>query len=142
MTPEVIKPNLADYANEGSTFIEDGCEYETAQSLVETGILGFCGCGIPGETREYVEEGLSIIESIADFSRGNTNPFSEAFDAFHKAKRQRIVARFPNIESWHFFLYWCSAEDLVEHGSSLPGWLTEKGKNLLSLLRQVKEPQP
>ena len=142
MTPEAIWPNISDYVNESGAFVYDGCEYDTAQALVERCILGFCGCGIPDETREYVEEGLSIIESISVFAREHADPFSEDFDAFHKAKRQRIVARFTNMESWYFFLYWCDAEKLVEHGSSLPGWLTEKSSNLLSLLRQVKEPQP
>ncbi len=138
MTPDIIKPNIADYVNDAGAFIQDGCEFDTAASLVECNILGFCGCGIPDETRMYVEEGLSIIESIADFNRENTDLFSAAYDAFHKAKRERIHARFHSMESWYFFLYWCDAEKLIEHGSSLPGWLTDKGSNLLSLLRQVR----
>lgn len=142
MTPAIIKPNIADYVNESGAFAYDGCEYDTAQSLVECCILGFCGCGMPDETRAYVEEGLSIIEDLRTSHGGMIDPFSAERIAFLKAKQERVAARFHSDESWYFFLYWCSAEDLVEHGSSLPGWLTEKGKNLLSLLRQVKEPQP
>lgn len=42
----------------------------------------------------------------------------------------------PDQGTQYFLLYWLDhhAQDLTEHGGSVPGWLTKKGKDLLEAL--------
>ncbi len=108
-----------------------GCWYEDAESLVQCGVLGMCGCGSPEANLRYVYEGLKLVCE----SRGNT-PFTEWFND-HCA---RSLALHGGELPMSFFHYWLDKEGYVEHGGCLPGWLTVKGEELLALLCDVCEP--
>jgi hypothetical protein len=103
---------------------EDGCDYETAESLIQTGVLEFCGCGREEDNLRFVLGGLEIIDEYA-----TGTPFKEW--------KKKAIEHFGNELSAQFFYYWADKEEYSEHGSCIPGWLTNKGKDLLSDIRLV-----
>ena len=111
----------------------DDTDFQTLEDLIQTGILGFCGCGAPDENLEYIRRGLELI--AVPYPEGND---WAAWNATRKASVQEI---FGNDRSAYFFYYWCDKHRLTEHGGSVPGWLDEKGKKLLGLLNQWKASQ-
>jgi len=112
-------------------FILDGCHHETAESLIQTGIMGFCGCGDPEGNLEYVRRGLEHIES-KDQPDSNDRA---AWDVWWRGHQNDEISIFGNSQSAYFFYYWADNLKLTEHGGSVPGWLTEKGNIVLELLR-------
>lgn len=124
---EFTMKKLADFEKDDGYEV-DGCFYETAESMIQCGFLDFCGCGCPTENLGYVLDGLALVEErmqkIPDFD--------------FKAWRARAEKHFRSDEAQFFFWYWADKEKLTEHGSSVPGWLTDQGKQLLGLLREWK----
>lgn len=88
----------------------NGCCYDDMQSLIQCGILEFCGCSCPSQNLDYIKRELERIASKQIY--GNNISDSE-----------------------QFFQYWADANELTEHGFCLPGWLTEKGKALIELIK-------
>lgn len=109
----------------------NGAPYDDAESLIQCGILGFCGCGSPKENLAYIFLGLEIIHSLSEYDPSVSGDFTKWF-SIHKSITE---SHFKRSESEYFFYYWCNKEGLTEHGGSVPGWLTDKGKELLGLLR-------
>ena len=104
----------------------DGLQYETLEDLLQCGVLDFCGCGFPGENLLFIKRGLAHIN----------NPHRQTtFDLWKKEGKEV----FGNENSEYFFFYWCDKEGLTEHGYSVPGWLTKKGKNLFANLIKYEE---
>lgn len=91
---------------------DDGCEHETARDFIQCGILGHCGCGVPDDSLIFIKDQLIIIEKGYPFDVGFT-PLQYTL--------------------WYMF----DKYGLTEHGTSLPGWLTQKGEELLSDLREL-----
>ena len=116
-----MKKSLEDYKVDGSYVDEDVCHHEDAESLIQTGILGLCGCGTPDDNLKYVLGGLRLIKELRECSDWNT-------------WNEKCIKHFGSSESAYFFWYWCAKEELSEHGSSVPGWLDEKGESLLAIL--------
>lgn len=110
------------YTNNGETFLD-------AESLLATGFCGFCGCGNGSAALEHVLGGLEIIAEKAP-------PDRKDFDKWWKKHQADEQAHFGNSGAAYFFYYWAAKQDLTEHGGSVPGWLTDKGKELLGLLRE------
>lgn len=127
-----IDLSIIKYKNDdgdGYTYTDE-CYYETATDLIATGILGFCGCGCP-------EEALVFIRDILQFIKQKINePWSEKLE--NKEKEL-----FPYLGMNYFIYYWLDNKELTEHGSSVPGWLTKKGEQLLKdltiILKEEKE---
>lgn len=44
---------------------------------------------------------------------------------------------FGNEASAQFFFYWADRAGLTEHGTAIPGWLTEKGETVLAELEEI-----
>jgi hypothetical protein len=89
-------------------------------------VLGFCACGRPEDAHRFILEGLRYVDRPYDKER-----WRERFDAEE--------ARFGSSGAMYFFWYWLDAEGLTEHGGGVPGWLTERGKDLLALLEAAAE---
>jgi hypothetical protein len=98
---------------------EDGCHWDGLVEYVQGYVLGFCCCGLPTENLNYVLAALSYIDE--------------------RRSKNIDQAVFGNEQSMYFFFYWAHQQELTEHGSSVPGWLTDKGKTLLADLRILKE---
>jgi hypothetical protein len=113
------------------TYEVDGVSYETEEDFIQTGILGFCGCGRPEENLLYILGGLEVIND-----KGPIDPL--AWDAWWELHKERVRTHFGNEDAAYFFYYWADKNRLTEHGGSVPGWLDEKGSRLLALLRQWK----
>lgn len=115
----MIKRTLKEY-EKGDVYEDDGgCLHEYAEDLLQAGILGFCCCGRPFESLSYIRRGLELIDE-------------------REGHKKRLADHFQTDAAMYFFYYWCDKEELTEHGGSVPGWLTEKGSALLSLLRDFE----
>jgi hypothetical protein len=112
----------------------DGCSYEDAVNLIQVGILGFCGCGVPGMNLAFVRDGLAHIDQKFD---GDVFKERDAWHAFWNAKKADEKRIFGSEAAAYFFYYWASKEDLTEHGGSVPGWLSDKGREVLDDLREL-----
>jgi hypothetical protein len=112
---------LSRYADGGGYKDPEGCWHEDATSLLQAGLLRFCGCGRAEDNLRYILRGL---EMVATYATG-TPDYSE-----------RSCEVFGASEAEYFFYYWADKEGLTEHGGTVPGWLTEKGKTLLAMLRE------
>jgi hypothetical protein len=109
---------------------EKGCFYEDVESLIQIEILGFCGCGCPDESVKYVGKALRLIQDRADTWDNRTSmPFEE-----WKAKCKEL---FKTSEAEYFMFYYLDSKDLTEHGGSVPGWLTDKGRELMEDIEEI-----
>src|SRR5438309_2319260 len=87
------------------------------------GQMDLCGCGQPERWLRVVKAALESLEKVPD-------------DPNWEKRWAKIKPRLETDEGWFIYYVldsWC----LIEHGSSLPGWLTELGEELLMLLREI-----
>ena len=118
---------LADYKS-GDGYSYKDCWHDDAESLIQVGILGFCGCGDPEGNLRYVLGGLRLIDEQC--------PESEAHGMWYPGHADRVRTYFVSAAAADFFYYWCDEKGLTEHGVGIPGWLTDEGHELLSLLEE------
>lgn len=149
MSDTTKRLHIDKYRNpDGSTICyiaPDGCWYgfdektwdEAAISFIQRGILKFCGCGMPGSNLAYIRDRMRALKK-----RHDENQF--AFEKLHGYNADRwqkntdaIYALFPDQQSAYFFFYWMDSVGLEEHGGSVPGWLTDKGVELLEDLEEL-----
>ncbi len=104
---------------------KDGIEYDTLPQYLQSGVLEFCGCGRPGNNLNYIRKGLAILRDFYDTESINYDEFKKLVDDLYH-----------DSDNAYFFWYWCDKEGYTEHGSSLPGWLTDEGQKLLSQLEE------
>jgi hypothetical protein len=96
--------------------------------------LGFCGCGCPEDAFAYVLGGLRLIHNPPPLP--DPRDSGEEFRAAVDARFAAYAVHHGSDGAMYFFWYWCDAEGLTDHGSSVPGWLTEKGERLLAMLER------
>jgi hypothetical protein len=107
----------------GDGYIDDnGAHHETADMVIQTGMLGFCGCGSPDENVSLLGKVLRLINSRQELT----------YDEWIIKVREVL----PNGDIEYFMWYWLDKEEYTEHGGSVPGWLTPKGEQLLSDIEQ------
>lgn len=120
--------NIDRYKREDGTYLDEaGCTYEDAGDLLQTHVFGFCGCGMPDENIYFVRDGLQHIDNLSKCFEDQANK-----DAAYDKWSERTLEIFGSNRGAYFFYYWCDNKLLVEHGGGLPGWLTDKGKELLA----------
>lgn len=109
----------------------DGIDYDSELDYVCCAVLGFCGCGIPEETAEWVLRGLEAIDR--PFQREE-----KEWQAFYPQWQDELRSLYgDNDAARYFFWYWCDDKGLTEHGGGVPGWLTDKGKGLRDRLKEL-----
>jgi len=108
-------------------YSQDGCFYGTAEDFIQGEILGFCGCGVPEENLRFIMRGLSHI----DKERPDNDP------GWYDEWVKEGIEIFGNDAVRFFFFYWADKEKLTAHGGSVPGWLADKGRELLSDLVEM-----
>lgn len=74
--------------------------------------------GSPDENVTFIGNVLRLFE----YRENNT------YDQW-KGKVRELL---PTGDVEYFMWYWLDKEEYTEHGGSVPGWLTDKGKQLLS----------
>jgi hypothetical protein len=127
-----MRKTLAEYKTDFGYEDEKCAYYEDAFGLLQCGILGFCGCGAGEENLLYVLRGLELIDEKGPASH-------EEWRIWWDGHNARVKEHFKTSEAQYFFFYWCDKEDFTEHGGSVPGWLTDKGHNVLAMLREWRE---
>ena len=113
------------FKDEEGDYVCDGISYgNNPIDFIHIGLLNFCGCGSPKENLRYV---ANILEHIKN---GSTDDYS--YDKWvEKGKK------LGNEESLYFAYYVFDEKGLTEHGSTVPGWLTEHGENLLADIKEI-----
>lgn len=101
---------------------DTGCHYDDAESLILTGMLGWCGCGAPDAAGQFL---LKILKSFDDYHAGKIT----------WQQRDALISD----EGIRYFVYYVIAEkDLTEHGTSVNGsWLTDKGREIMEDLESI-----
>ena len=121
------------YKKDGGYEDEDGCFYESALDLYQSHFFGFCGCGCNDDNIRYIRDGLSYIDSLMIVGPENR----AARNIWWEEMQMKGEEIFGNQQAKYFFYYWADKEGLTEHGGSVPGWLTEKGKMVLQDLNEI-----
>jgi hypothetical protein len=102
----------------------DGTTYETAEELVLTGMLDFCGCGAPDAAGKFL---MNTLQGMKDFHDS-------------KITWEERDAKFSDEGVRYFVYYILEKEGLTEHGTSVNGsWLTDKGNEILTYLKEIYE---
>lgn len=126
-----IKPHLSDYLVDGQ-YVLNGDKYDDPCELLQNGILGFGMSYKVGDCLTFIMWGLALVEKRSKVYREAKGDISSLLADRLEDEQQYFNS--DGVES--FFYHWCVSEELVDYGTSLPGWLTEDGENLLSLLRE------
>lgn len=112
---------------EAGMLIFDDCQYESLRDLIQVGIFGLCACGHPCDNVELVGDALRLLQ----WRQENLGlPFAEWY-AEWQAKE---LATFGSQRAADFVWYWLDSKDFTEHGSSIPGWPTDKGAAVLEAI--------
>lgn len=127
-----------EYTTPDDKYEYDGIEYDDAESFLWCGLFGFCACG-PNDRTEIVRKGLAHLQSRSEFWHKDEPQTKEQNDTFYAQWNEEARRIFGNEESRYFFYYWADKEDLTEHGGAIPGWLTDKGEEVLRLLNQIHD---
>ena len=104
-----------------------GCNWEDAESFLQGYVLDFCGCGIPSENLKYIASVLQHIHNLKE--QVYTKRIS--YEQWKQAGKELGTE-----QQLYFAYYFLDSKELTEHGSSVPGWLTDKG---LEFLNDVNE---
>jgi hypothetical protein len=109
---------------------ETGCHYDEYEDLLQSGILGFCGCGCPSDNLVYVAKIMAHIDGLhkdVGFSFGkHTEGKTITYDEW-KDRGNEIGSD----ESLYFMYYFLDTKEFTEHGGSVPGWLTDDGREFM-----------
>lgn len=123
--------NLSSYKDpNGDGYLYEGFWYQDAHSLILSGMLGFCGCGRPTDAAQHIRD---VLSHVAD---------RKGIDFNDKAAYPKWEAQGRKIGSdgaLYFAYYFLDDKGFLEHGGSVPGWLTPKGEELLALLKELPE---
>lgn len=106
----------------------DGCFHEDAESFLQTYSLGFCGCGRPEDSLAYVRDVLQHIDNLKQLVWEKKQTYEEWTAAGKKL--------FASDGAEYFAFYVMDTKGLTEHGGSVPGWLTDKGREMLEDLNE------
>ena len=111
------------YKKENGYYDEENCFYSSTEAFKQVKILGFCMCGDPESNLEFIRDTLIFI---------NGNKEIRSFEERENQAKELFKTR----EIRNFVFYVLDEKGLTEHGSCIPGWLTEKGKHLLDDLNE------
>ena len=121
-------PNCAFFwQDEASGYLYDGQKYATPSEVILDGMLGFCGCGMPGAALRFLRDLLRQIAEVHEAERGM--PFEAAW--------KKLKDLIPDAGARYFIYYTLDLLDLTEHGGSVPGWLDGRGYQILEMLEEI-----
>lgn len=105
---------------DGSYIDEDGCHYETATELLAN-MLNFCGCGYVEDAIEYVYRSLCLVWKLQHEVGITEMPnWCTEVEGYYGSKGAE-----------YFMWYYLHNLKLTQHGTCVPGWLTEKGEDIM-----------
>lgn len=130
-----LKPHLSDYVVDGK-YMFGGFDYKTPDHLIRSGILGFADDEQHTPCLRHIMHGLSIYdERFQNVPQHGTRELSRFFDKWN----QKLMGHFKTREAMYFFFCWADDRDFMDYGTSFPGFLTDNGRALLSLLKEWSE---
>jgi hypothetical protein len=95
---------------------QDGVSHDCPEEWFWIAILGGCGCG---SSEEFANK---AVELLTYFSSDD--------------KDYHTLDNFTELMA-----HWFHGADLIEHGSNIRGsWLTDKGKQILGIINELKQP--
>ena len=115
--------NIDKFKKEDGYYDEDNCFYEDAETFLQTKVLGFCGCGNPDASLKHAQISLRQVSNLKKLVWEEKQTWEE-WDAENK----KLLGGKTGV---YFMWYWLDDQGFTDHGGSVPGWLTEKGQELL-----------
>jgi hypothetical protein len=112
-----------------------GCHWEDAESFLQGYVLGFCCCGDPSSSLDLVRGALRLIDERSKAPDFFTH--REDNKLWWEKHHEDEFKFFGNTQSRWFVYYFLASKNLTDHGGSVPGWLTEEGRDLLSDLEEL-----
>ena len=117
------------YNKHGFYYDEDGTCYETADEFIQCKMFGFCNCGDPELSLEFVRRALQQVSNLEELVWKEKQT--------HKEWDEITVKQLGSKQAMYFAWYWLHEKNFTEHGGSVPGWLTDEGRNLLQDLNEI-----
>lgn len=108
---------------EHGDYADEGHHCESASDFILQAVLGFCGCGQPAAALRHLQSVLRHIHNL----------------------QHRVWTKLQTYEQWEedgaklfvsegaacLFYYVLDEKGLLEHGGSVPGWLSDAGVRML-----------
>lgn len=102
---------------------EEGCYFSNAFDYIGD-IFNLCECGLPEKVIFYIYEALKNIKLLTDSNYAD--------DAWEK------VMSFGSSDAEKYFMwYQLNHLNILEHGGSVPGWLTLYGESVLEGIEEI-----
>lgn len=122
-------------------FVYDGVHHQDYEDIFLSGIFGFCGCGNASGALRYIASVLryNVNErALGDLYRKEhpTGYDQVAWSAHCEEAWAREASVCGSRDAATIIYYVLTQKDFMEHGGSVPGWLTPKGDELLSALEE------
>ncbi len=107
--------------------------YDSREAFIIEGMFGFCGCGSPSDALQYIHDTLRSIKALRD----GDDLKREKWDRFYTNWKTESRKLHGSTGAEYFIYYVFDQMELIEHGGSVPGWLTEEGQALLDDLDEM-----
>lgn len=111
------------YKKEDGYYGPDDCFSETAMNFMQGQILDFCCCGRPEDSLLFMRDVLAHIDGR------NRKTWDE-----WNADGAKL---FATDGAMYFTFYVLDKKGLTEHGGSVPGWLTPKGREIMEDITEI-----
>jgi hypothetical protein len=127
-----MKPTDYKVDDDGYILDSEGISYETLEDYIQTGLFGFCGCGMPDANLEYIRGALQLLADRRlmwddpSWGKGGAQQWLKSCKDYFESNKAE-----------YFMWYVLDGNGLIEHGSSVPGWLTCEGEELLELMNEM-----
>jgi hypothetical protein len=125
-TRPMMRP-LSEYLTYGAKGYEcpdTGLCFGSLEDLLQTEILGHCGCGMPAENLELIFDMLKIHQDYRNNAvKVNDASFKKAWDEYQETIKNYITENWKKFD--YFFSYVMNDKNIMEHGGSVPGWICD-----------------
>jgi hypothetical protein len=107
----------------------EGVSHPDKESFI-CSLFGFCSCGLPAAALDYIYGVLEIM------GRFNSSGPSETWEETH----DELDKHFNSVGEAYFVYYFLNSWKIkmAEHGWSVPGWLTDFGRDVLEMLKEYR----
>lgn len=99
--------------------------------------LGACGCGSPEIHVRYVRDALRAVANAPDFTDRVYESYAKWLGKLNEWRSDMAEVFRNDNRAEQFMWYWLDRNGYTEHGSCVPGWLTDSGKATLEDLTAV-----
>lgn len=110
----------------------DGMSWSGLEEVLAIKVFGFCMCGAPDLALRLMRDALRLadMQSPSDYDAHRA-----WYHAIYRPACEAVFGDKPGVEEVVWYLL--NDKGLLEHGSSVPGWLTDKGRELLADLETL-----